>query len=269
MQKIVLVLFISILLCSCGILPGMQNPDTPRFQKVPNSIRVEPVIVPITASLIATAPPPSYIYHVAPQDVLSIIVWQHPEFNPPAQQLAMSGTPSSQAAGQSGYLVSEDGNIYFPLIGYINVADKTPDQVRIELTYRLKKYIKNPQVMVRVADYRSKKVYILGEVNRPGLFPLNDQVMSITDALTLAGSFNPEAADTRHIYIIRGNYACPKIYWLDARTPDVLLLAEHFHLQPDDIMYVSSALVTRWNRFLNQLLPTLGTVFFIKSVTGK
>lgn len=268
---LILIAMMSFSLSGCTILPGMQNLNSssiPKYRMKPTVI-TEPVIIPITPTLLATDPPPPYIYRIAPQDVLSIIVWQHPEFNPPIQQTSTVGSQSSQAAGVSGYLVNHAGSIFFPLVGNIEVAGKTVEQVRVELSHYLKTYVRNPQVMVRVADYRSKKVYVFGEVMRPGLLPLNDQPMTITDALTLTGSLDPNAADPRHIYIIRGDFIRPKIYWLEANSPEKLLLAEHFHLQPSDVIYVSSAIVTRWNRFLNQLLPTLQTIWYTKTITNK
>lgn len=267
MRKII-VFILSVILTGCSnILPGMQsmNIDCMRKMEVPATIRPCPVVIPITASLLCDCPPENYVYRVEPQDVLSILVWQHPEFSPPVQQMATSSTSITQSAGQAGYLVDHSGYIFFPLVGKIYVAGKTVEQIRVSLTSRLEEYVRSPQIIIRVADFRSKKVYILGEVMKPGLFPLNDQPMSITDAITLAGSFDVNSADTRHVYVIRGCFTTPRIYWLDAKTPDVLLLAEKFQLQPDDIVYVSTAAVTRWNRFLNQLLPTLQTIIYTKA----
>ena len=264
-------LFIFLLLSGCNALPGMQNINISgmRVATYPETVRIHPTVIPINATLLVNHPPKSYVYHVEPRDILSIIVWQHPEFSPPLHQTAVVGSVSTQAAGQPGYLVDHLGRIYFPLAGYIKVANKTTDQIRLEITERLKKYIKNPQVLVRIGDFRSKKIYILGEIRNPGLLPLNDQFMSITDAITLSGGFDQEAADTRHIYIIRGNFLTPQIYWLNANSADALLLAEQFQLRPNDIIYVSSALITRWNRVMGEFLPTISSIFYVKQITGK
>jgi polysaccharide export outer membrane protein len=103
---------------------------------------------------------------------------------------------------------------------------------------------------------------------KPGFIPFTDQVLSITDAISMSGGFDPNAADPSHVYIIRAglNLYRPKVYWLNAKTPESLLLAEHFILKPGDILYVSSAPATRWNRVLNQLLPTIQTVWYTKSI---
>lgn len=178
-----------------------------------------------------------------------------------------SNTPGIQgAAGLPGYLVNAKGTIYFPLIGYLRVAGKTVDQVRRDITNRLVKYVPNPQINVRVADFRSQKIYVLGEVEKSGFLPITDQRLNLADALSLSGWLKPDAADPRYIYVIRGTVNHPQIYWLDARTPDKLLLAEQFNLQARDILYVSSAPATRWNRALNQLLPTIQAVWYTQAV---
>lgn len=255
-----------------GIMPGMQNLDTTQMRKVvvPQKVQVRPTLIPITPSLLVDQRITTYFYRVAPADVLNITVWKHPEFSAVAPQTAGLATTAGiqGAAGQPGYLVDASGRIYFPLIGYIKVAGKTIDRVRSDIARRLQEFVPNPQVNVRVADYRGQKVYVLGEVMKPGFLPINDQQLTISDALALTGGLNPDSADPRFIYVIRGNYIEPRIYWLDAKTPDGLLLAERFSLKPKDILYVSSAPATRWNRALNQLLPTVQTIWYTKSIVN-
>ncbi len=255
-----------------GIMPGMQNLDTSRMQKVvvPQKFQVHPILIPITPSLLVDQHITTYFYRVAPADVLNITVWEHPEFNAVATQTAALATTAGiqGAAGQPGYLVDSIGRIYFPLIGSIKVGGKTIDTIRADIARRLRQYVPKPQVSVRVADYRGQKVYVLGEVMKPGFLPITDQRLTISDALALTGGLNPDSADPRYIYVIRGSYIEPRIYWLDAKTPDGLLLAERFSLQPKDILYVSSAPATRWNRALNQLLPTIQTIWYTKSIVN-
>lgn len=258
-------------ICSCSLMPGMQNLDTVNMsrQTLPPPINVKPELIVVTPALIKQQRMATYTYKVAPADVLNITVWEHPEFSlqlPPNSGAAI--TPGTQgAAGQMGYLVNSQGQIYFPLVGYVKAQGKTVDAIRRDITHRLQTYIRNPQVNVRVADYRGQKVYVIGEVKQPGLVPLNDQVLSVADALALTGGIDQNYADPRHIYIIRGKPSHPVIYWLNAKTPDKLLLAEHFSLQPKDILYVSSAPAARWNRALNQLLPTVQTIWYTKAIT--
>lgn len=257
---------------ACALMPGMENLDTAQMRRTPllPPLRTVPKLTLITPAFVACRPRKTYVYRVAPADVLNITVWEHPEFNAsPLQSTVTAVMPATQgAAGQIGYLVNAEGKIYFPLVGYVVVAKKTVDEIRAEISERLKKYIPNPQVNVRVVDYRGQKVYIVGEVKKPGFLPLNDQVLTIADALALSGGINQDFADPKHIYVIRGPVIRPRIYWLNAKTADRLLLAEHFDLYPKDILYVSSAPATQWNRVLKQLLPTLESIWYTKAITN-
>ena len=256
------------MLCSCGIMPGMQNLNTTQMHKyaAPERIAVNPTLIPITPSLIADQRVSTYFYKVAPADVLHITVWEHPEFLIEVPTVG-SNTPGTQgAAGLPGYLVNASGHIYFPLIGYIAVADKTVDEIRADISKRLKKFVPNPQVNVRVADFRGQKIYVLGEVMKTGFLPITDQKLTMADALALSGWMNPDTADTSYIYVIRGDFNRPQIFWLNARTPDRLLLAERFCLQPRDVLFVSSAPAARWNRALNQIMPTVQTLWYTQAI---
>lgn len=268
MLKVISVIGATLVLFGCGIMPGMENLNTSQMRKyiVPEKVEVHPTLIPITPGLIADQHVSEYSYHVSSADVLSIRVWEHPEFLLDSGGNAIS-TPNTQgAAGQPGFLVNSKGYIYFPLIGYIKVVGKTVDKIRIDITSRLVKFVPNPQVYVRVADFRGQKIYVLGEVVKTGFLPINDQKLTLADALALSNWVDSNAADPHFIYVIRGSYTAPKIFWLDASTPDRLLLAERFSMQPDDILFVSSASITRWNRVLNQVVPTVQTIWFTQAM---
>ena len=270
MLKKIIICSSAIILTNCGVMPGMQNLDVSKMKKIIRKERIEvnPSFIPITPTLIADQKVSLYHYRIAPADVLSINVWQHPEFSfleVPMTDLSIAAGVQG-AAGRHGYLVNVDGQIYFPLVGYVHVAGLTIEQIQKIVTDKLKEYVPNPQINVRVADYRGQKVYVMGEVKQPGFVPITDQVLSIADALALSGGMNQETADTKFVYIIRGNIQTPEIFWLNAKTPDKMLLAENFSLQPKDIIFVSSAPATRWNRVLNQLLPTVQTVWFTQAI---
>ncbi|MDF1678697.1 MAG: polysaccharide biosynthesis/export family protein [Legionellaceae bacterium] len=263
-----------LLLSGCGaspmnLLPGMQNLDTWKMRKHVRKerIHVTPTLIPITPTLIADAHVNTYFYRVAPSDVIRVSVWEHPEFSPDGGVNTSLGEIGSQGGGgASGYLVNPKGQIYFPLIGYVAVGGKTLDEIRIEVSKRLQKYIPNPQVNVRVAEFRGQRMYVLGEVLRKGFLPINDQPMTIADALALSGWIDSNAADPSNIYVIRGSYTRPEVFWLDMKTPDKVLLAEHFSLQPKDVLYVSAAPITQINRVLDQVLPIVQTIWFTQSI---
>jgi polysaccharide biosynthesis/export protein len=268
MFKKIAIIGSTLALSSCGILPGMQNLDTTKMRKqtVPERIEVHPTLIPITPSLIANQRISTYFYHVAPADVLNISVWEHPEFSFNVGASVGAASAGQGNGGGGGYFVNKHGDIYFPLIGSVRVANKTVDSIRSEISYRLRQYVPNPQIDVRVSDFRGQKIYVLGEVAKTGFLPITDQQMTIADALALSGWLDSNAANPRYIYVIRGDYTRPQIFWLDAVTPDRLLLAERFSLKPRDILYVSVAPITNANRVLGQFLPIVQSLWFTKAL---
>jgi len=127
----------------------------------------------------------SFAYQVGPRDVLAVSVWDHPELSSPERQDA--------TAEANGYLVSEDGTIFYPYIGSVKVADLTIEQIRAKLTELLAAEIQSPQLDVSVAAYRSKTVFIAGEVASPGLQPITDLPLTILDAINNANGFTGDA----------------------------------------------------------------------------
>lgn len=121
-------------------------------------------------------------YLIGPQDVLDINVWKESEFT--------RSVP-----------VRPDGKISIPLLNDVQAAGLTPMQLASRITEGLKKYLADPQVTVVVEQINSQRIYILGEVNRPGAFPLLPG-MTMLEALSSAGGFTIFARVTK-IYLLR------------------------------------------------------------------
>ena len=111
-----------------------------------------------------------------------------------------------------------------------------------------------------------KRIYVMGEVNQPRALSFKSKSINLTDALGTVGGLNQTTSNGNAVYVIRGadnlETEPAKVFQLDAESPSALVLATRFDLQPQDIVYVGPAGVTRWNRLISQLLPTatvLGT----------
>lgn len=105
-----------------------------------------------------------------------------------------------------------------------------------------------------------KRIYLMGEVNQPRALSFKTRSINLIDALGIVGGLNQNTADGNAVYVIRGA-ADPlseptRVYQLNARSPAAMMLASQFDLQPQDIVYVGAAGVTRWNRLIRQLLPS-------------
>ena len=279
-------------------------------------------------------------YLVGPRDILNITVWDHPELTIPAGQY--------RSAESSGNVVGEDGNLFYPYVGIVRAAGRTVEDIRAELTAKLSKYVEQVQLDVRVAAYRSQRVYIVGEVNQPGIqtvkdvpltvleaingaggtqadadlrnitltrggktyginllglyeggditqnvllqhgdvlnipdsafnkifvlgethiggvgsgrsrsITMNKGRMTLTEALSEAGGPDQTTADASRIFVFRGGLNKPEIYHLDSKSPDALLLADRFPLQPRDVVYIDRAEGIRWNQIIGQIQPTV------------
>ncbi len=287
-------------------------------------------------------------YLIGPRDILNITVWEYPELTIPAGQF--------RSAETAGTVVGEDGNIFFPYAGVVHAIGKTVEELRQELTKKLSVYVEQVQLDVRVASYRSQRVYVVGEVVTPGIQAVKDIPLTVLEAINNAGGLGPEAdsrnitltrgdktfsinllalyeggdlrqnirlqggdvlnvadrqfnkvfvlgetnlvnsitggsnqtqrsrsiimnkgrltltealseggginqetADAARIFVFRGGTVSgkPEIFHLDAKSPDALLLADRFPLEPRDVIYVDRAEGIRWNQIIDQIQPTV------------
>ncbi len=142
------------------------------------------ILLGVSYSTIAAAQDNDDGYHVQPGDILEISVWKELDLN-------------------REVLVRPDGGISFPLAGDVSARGKTVEELRIELTNRLIRYIPDLSVTIAVKEVNGNKVYVIGQVNRPGEFVMNLQI-DVMQALSMAGGTSPFAA-LNDILILRRN----------------------------------------------------------------
>lgn len=150
-------------------------------------------------------------YRIDSGDILSIVVWGHPELAGTTMDTLVpamaTGELTPTAAPPAGFIVDDTGKFQFPYAGEVKVAGLTEGQARDQLTIALARYIKNPRITLRVSAYRSKRIYIDGEVKVPGLLTINDIPMTLVEAINRAGGALA-SADQSQILINRAS----KIY---------------------------------------------------------
>jgi len=192
---------------ACTVVPGSSMSrvnslwfdDTPE-EYSPATTNIE--YIPINATVLshfasqATAQPSlnpelqaamiGYEYRIAPGDVLTITVWEHPELTIP------SG--SFRSAEEGGNVVKADGSVFYPYAGELAVSGLTTGEVQTLLQNRLGSVIKRPQVDVRVAAFQSQKAYISGSVMRPGAIPITNNPLTLLDAIELQGGLTETAS---------------------------------------------------------------------------
>lgn len=307
------------------ITPDLVNA---MFERDASSRVPSPVLNPVV---------PGYEYRVGPGDILSVIVYDHPELTIPAG--------SERSAAETGNRIRPNGTMFYPYVGRVRVEGMTLDEVRNLITRRLANVINEPQVEVGIAAFNSQKVYISGAVENPGTLPLTivpmtildaisavggarenadwrnvtlsrngseerislyammrqgdmtqnrllrdgdllhvptmenqnvvvmgqvvrpgtiaigNERITLTDALGRAGGVNESRAEPSGIFVVRGNSPGSEkfatVYQLDIRDATRLLLGTRFPLQPQDVVYVTSAPLARWNSVISLLLPSV------------
>lgn len=135
--------------------------------------------------------------------------------------------------------VSERGTIVFPMIGEVPVAGLTPSQAGARIADKLRsgKYVVNPEVTVSIAQVNSRQVSVLGNVNKPGRYPLDALNVKLTDLISTAGGIAPTGSDLVTIVSQKGTKTDVDLEAM-FRNGD---LTKNVELQPGDTIYVHKA----------------------------
>ena len=132
-------------------------------------------------------------YGIGPGDVINIVVWNHPELVLAPAGATLTTDASGLASVGNGYNVSPQGLIQFPLLGAFKMGGLTEQQAQTALTRSLSRFLKNPQITLRIQAYRAGRIYVDGEVRVPGLQAINDIPMTLPEAISRAGGLTPLA----------------------------------------------------------------------------
>lgn len=163
---------------------------------------------------------------IQPGDILGITVGS---LNPDAWT---DGNKNGETA--LGYKVDDGGNISLPLIGLVKVGDLTTVQARELIETRLVKYLKSPAVNLTILNF---KISVLGDVNRPNVYPVLSEQISITEALSLAGDLQITGM-RQNVLLIREQGGVRKYIPVDL-TSTSLFQSEYYYLRNNDIIYVT------------------------------
>ena len=204
-----LVLAAGLIGCAANV-PGIQDSDVEHGQQH------TPSTTPITSELLKAQHeqrehqagqdlksligiPTQYV--IDPGDILAIVVWDHPELGGAVMVMSPSGIsgvdPVATTSPAPGFVVDHNGMVQFPYAGALKLGGLTEEQARALLASRLARYINQPKLTLRVQAYRSKRIYIDGEVKVPGLQAINDIPMTLVEALNRAGGLLPTGDQSR------------------------------------------------------------------------
>lgn len=158
-------------------------------------------------------------------------------------------------------LIPPDGEIFYPFVGEIQVEGMSMTDLRHKIREGLAEYIVSPQVSLEVVSLRSRKIFVLGEVQRPGIFQLDSQ-MDLVEAISRAGGFTLDASENS-VMLIRGDLSHPEALKIDLNQ--VLKkgdMNKNVTLQKGDIIYVPASYIADVDRFFrhfgNIIFPVVG-----------
>jgi polysaccharide export outer membrane protein len=257
-----LLLAAAMLLHGCAVVtaPGFDYAD-PKLrtsitlgQYVPGDVDARPqgVVIPITPALVQTeararpreispdvrrlfgTPKP---YTIGPSDVIGIVVYDHPELLPNAGAVITQQVDPTGISSAPGFIVGADGQISFPFIGRVRIAGLTEIEATDLLQRQLAKYIKDPQVVVRINSFRSRRAYVDGEVRTPGTVIFTDVPMTLPEGINRAGGITANG-DRSSVLLTRNNRT----------TPVNLMQLQELGINPNQILLESGDLVTVRNR---------------------
>jgi polysaccharide export outer membrane protein len=175
---------------------------------------------------------------LGPGDEIDVMVWRFPDLTRTAR-------------------VSTHGEIQLPLAGDVRVTGLSAFELRDVIAERLSGYITDPQVTVSVRTLRSQKLFVLGEVRRPGVFPIEPDVTAL-DAIGKAGDFNLDAKQAEVLLIRKGEGSKTVIYPLNLEKA---LKEGDFRQNPrltaGDVIYVPPTTMVEMSRFALRLTAIL------------
>lgn len=357
MRPLIFLLLCSLGLAACDVTKTDFPVRTDSIRAEVEELATNVVVVQLTADNIdafnrprnlggsrSGMPVGNWDYRVGVGDILDIVVWDHPELTMPAGDRR---TPQ-----ESGLRVQADGSFFYPYVGQVTARDRTPEEIRDDLTKRLTEFIPDPQVEVRVVGYRSQAVsvtgevtspsrqqltdipltlldainaaggltqnadarqvtvrrggrrsvvdlqafleegapgnnpilqngdvvsvgrkrleeaYLLGQIVKPSTVDLTRENVTLTQALTRVGGLREDQADARGIFVFRDTPMGITVYQLDASNPAAFLIGTRFVILPQDVIYVTTAPLYRWNRLISSLLPTVTATRAVNQIDG-
>jgi polysaccharide biosynthesis/export protein len=161
----------------------------------------------------------------------------------------------------NGFSVDRSGNIRLPILGEINVANKTIAEIERQIQQEVDKYIINASVNVKLVTF---KVTVLGEVSRPGQYFIYNGQANIFEVIGMAGDITPRGKK-EGIKLLRQTDDATQVVLVDLTNPQ-LLVSTYYYVQPNDVIYVEPFKENTERENL-QLLTWLSVIFGFVSTT--
>lgn len=179
-------------------------------------------------------------YTLGPDDVVQIDIMRHPEF---------SGT----------YPINQEGKMQYKFVGDIDVSGMTKLQLEQKIKEIISAYVISPEVNVTVTEYKSKVIYVLGEVGQPGKYYMHSETIPVREAVVQAGLPTLSAAMRKCRIVTPDKNGRVKTRAVDLFS--VLYggqLKYNFDMHPGDVLYVPSTIMAKIIRVINPVTSAVG-----------
>lgn len=179
-------------------------------------------------------------YTLGPDDVVEIAVLRHPEF---------SGV----------YPISLEGKIQYKFVGDLEITGLTKKQLEDKIKEIISAYVIDPEVNVTILEFKSKVIYVLGEVGMPGKFYMRSESIPIREAVVQAGLPTLAAAMRRCLLVTPDKGGNPKTRTVDLYS--VLYggnLKKNIEMRPGEVLYVPATLMAKIVRVISPVTQTVG-----------
>ena len=199
---------------------GLVQPSlvTSPAMSVPAAPAPPPAAKPATPPAMPAGITPPADYVIGPDDGLAVVFWRDADMSAEA-------------------MVRPDGKISLPLLNDVQAAGLTPAQLREQITEAARQYVADPTVSVIVKQINSRKVFITGQVNKPGAYPLNGPT-TVMQLIAVAGGIL-EFADGDNILVIRTEKGAPTGYRVNYKwVLEKKNLRQNIELKPGDTVIV-------------------------------
>ena len=205
-------------------------------------------------------------YVLGPEDVLEVSVWGHSDLS-------------------RIVTIRPDGKLSLPLIDEVEAAGLTPKQLDEEITKILSEHIPEPKVTVIVEEFNSKKIYMVGEVNKAGAYPIFGKT-TLLEAISMAGGITGDANLKKGIVLRSDKDVSPEIINVDLEQimkmgqidKDINVDLEQtmkmgptdkdILLKPGDVIYLPKSKIAKFNKVIKDILPALQAIVLGATAIG-
>ncbi len=208
--------------------------------------RLITLILAITLLLVNLSITGAEEYRLGPGDTLEINVWGYEEFE--------------EVKSIKSIMIRPDGNIAFPLAGEVKAEGLSAAQLTVVLTKALSEYMKDPRVTVNIIKFRTTRVYVLGEVTRPGMYEIEKQ-HNLLDAIGMAGGYTKDAAKKKVFIMHKDNPNRP----VKANLLNILEkadMSQNYVLNDGDVVYLTK---NKRIDFAKDILPFVQGLYYVKN----